>query len=253
MLIIAPIRQLSTSALIPVVRLSCYKWRHWELHRLRLQSDGVKAFMPILYINPNDFSCTASLVSYFGDSAPDSLSALGNLDILKQNKLAIFCSAACPAELMTDAQQVIQTGLPSNMAVISGFHSPVERECLNILLSRNQPIIICPARSLAKMRIRTEYKKPLDEGRLLFLSFFRSHRHRSDIAMALSRNRFVAALADRILVVYAAPASKTETFYRELLPWRKPLFTLPNDLNEKLVALGAKPLNSQELTNWSHG
>jgi predicted Rossmann fold nucleotide-binding protein DprA/Smf involved in DNA uptake len=135
------------------------------------------------------------------------------------------------------------------MTVISGFHSPGERECLSILLSRNQPVIICPARSLTKMRIRTEYKKPLDEGRLLLLSFFRSHRHRSDVPMALSRNRFVAALADKILILYAAPASKTETFCREILSWRKPLFALASDLNQKLVALGAKPLNVKELRN----
>ena len=99
------------------------------------------------------------------------------------------------------------------------------------------------------MRIRTEYKKPLDEGRLLFLSSFRSHRHRSDIHMALTRNRFVAAIADRILVLYAAPASKTETFCREIVGWKKPLFALASDLNQNLIALGAKPLNVKELRN----
>jgi predicted Rossmann fold nucleotide-binding protein DprA/Smf involved in DNA uptake len=99
------------------------------------------------------------------------------------------------------------------------------------------------------MRIRTEHKKALDEGRLLFLSIFRSHRHRSDVPMALSRNRFVAALADRILILYAAPGSKTETFCREILGWKKPLFTLASDLNQNLIALGAKPLNVKELRN----
>ncbi len=39
--------------------------------------------------------------------------------------------------------------------------------------------------------------------------------------MALSRNRFVAAMADRILILYAAPASKTETFCREILGLEK--------------------------------
>ena len=209
--------------------------------------------MPILYINQNDLSYPASLGSYLGVNAPDSLSALGNLDILKQNKLAIFCSAQCPAELIMQAQHVIQTGLPSTMTVIGGFHSPGEQECLSILLSRNQPIIICPARSLMKMRIRTEYKKPLDEGRLLLLSSFRSHRHRSDVPMAVRRNRFVAALADRILILSAAPASKTETFCRDILPWRKPLFTLASDFNQNLVTLGAKPLDPRELKNWSYG
>jgi predicted Rossmann fold nucleotide-binding protein DprA/Smf involved in DNA uptake len=103
------------------------------------------------------------------------------------------------------------------------------------------------------MRIRTEHKKALDEGRLLFLSIFRSHRHRSDVPMALSRNRFVAALADRILILYAAPAGKTETFCREILHWKKPLFTVANDLNQNLITLGAKPLNPRELENWSYG
>jgi predicted Rossmann fold nucleotide-binding protein DprA/Smf involved in DNA uptake len=97
------------------------------------------------------------------------------------------------------------------------------------------------------MRIRTEYKELLDQGRLLFLSFFRSHRHRSDVNMALSRNRFVAAIADTILVVHAAHGGKTEGFCREIIEWGKPLFTVASDLNQNLMALGAKPLNVNEL------
>lgn len=204
-------------------------------------------------LNQNDSSYPAALKSYLGEDGPNSISALGNLDILKQRKLAAFCSAECPAELIAQTQHLIQTSLQPGITVISGFHSPGERDCLSVLLRGTQSIIICPARSLTKMRIRTEYKKPLDEGRLLLLSFFRTHRHRSDVPMAVSRNRFVAALADKILILYAAPASKTETFCREILPWRKPLFTLASDLNQNLVTLGAKPLDPRELKNWSYG
>jgi predicted Rossmann fold nucleotide-binding protein DprA/Smf involved in DNA uptake len=204
-------------------------------------------------LNQNDSSYPDALKSYLGEDVPTSISALGNLDILKQRKLAIFCSAECPAELIAQTQDLIQTSLAPGITVISGFHSPGERDCLSVLLRGNQPIIICPARSFTKMRIRTEYRKPLDEGRLLLLSIFRTHRHRSDVPMALSRNRFVAALADRILILYAAPAGKTETFCREILHWKKPLFTLANDFNQNLITLGAKPLNPRELENWSYG
>jgi predicted Rossmann fold nucleotide-binding protein DprA/Smf involved in DNA uptake len=200
-------------------------------------------------LNQNDLSYPAALRSYLGKHIPDSVSALGNLDILNQSKLAIFCSAECPAELILQTRDLIQTALGPRVTIISGFHSPGERESLNVLLRGNQPVIICPARSLTKMRIRTEYKQPLDEGRLLFLSSFRSHRHRSDIHMALSRNRFVAAMADKILILYATPGSKTETFCREILGWKKSLFTLASDLNQNLIALGAKPLNVKELRN----
>lgn len=209
--------------------------------------------MLTVYLNQDDLSYPAALRSYLGEDVPASISALGNLDILKQTKLAIFCSAECPSELIAQTHHLIQTALAPDMTVISGFHSPGERECLSILLSGNQRMIICPARSLTKMRIRTQYKKPLDEGRLLFLSFFRSHRHRSDVPMALSRNRFVAAIADKILVLYAAPASKTEPFCREIVGWKKPLFALASDLNQNLIALGAKPLNPRELGNWNYG
>jgi predicted Rossmann fold nucleotide-binding protein DprA/Smf involved in DNA uptake len=200
-----------------------------------------------------DASYPAALRSYLGKNVPASISALGNLDILKKSKLAIFCSAECPAELILQTHNLIETALAPGVTVMSGFHSPGERECLSIFLRGIQPIIICPARSLTKMRIRTEYKNPLDEGRLLFLSCFRSHRHRSDVHMALSRNRFVAAIADRILVLYAAPASKTETFCREIVGWKKPLFALASDLNQNLIALGAKPLDPRELGNWNYG
>jgi predicted Rossmann fold nucleotide-binding protein DprA/Smf involved in DNA uptake len=209
--------------------------------------------MLTVHLNQNDLSYPAALRSYLGEDVPASISALGNLDILKQSKLAIFCSAECPADLILQTHNLIETALASGMTVISGFHSPGERECLRILLRGNHPIIVCPARSLTKLRIRTEYKKPLDEGRLLFLSSFRSHRHRSDIHMALSRNRFVAAIADRILVLYAAPASKTETFCREIVGWKKPLFALASDLNQNLIALGAESLNPRELGNWNYG
>jgi len=201
------------------------------------------------YLNQDDSSYPAALKVYLGKDIPGSISALGNLDILNQTKLAIFCSSDCPAELILHTQDLVQTALEPGVAVVSGFHSPGERECLRILLRGNQPIIICPARSLTKMRIQTEYKKPLEKGRLLFLSFFRSHRHRSDIHMALSRNRFVAAMADKILFLYAAPASKTEAFCAEILGWKKPIFTLASDLNQNLIALGAKPLNAKELGN----
>lgn len=42
----------------------------------------------------------------------------------------------------------------AGVTVIGEFHSPMEKECLNILLRGSQPIIVCPARSLENMRIK---------------------------------------------------------------------------------------------------
>jgi len=203
--------------------------------------------MPTNSVNESDSAYPVGLKVHLGEHSPPTINTLGNLDLLNLRKLAIFCSAECPEELIMQAQEIIQTTRAPKVAVMSGFHSPGERACLTTLLHETHPIIICPARSLTKMRIQTNYKEPLNKGRLLFLSFFRSHRHRSDINMALSRNRFVAAIADRVLVVHAAPGGKTEGFCREIVGWKKPLFTLASDLNQNLMALGAQPLNVKEL------
>jgi len=47
------------------------------------------------------------------------------------------------------------------------------------------------------MRVRAERRQPLEEGRLLFLAPFTEKDRRVTREMALYRNRFVAALADR--------------------------------------------------------
>lgn len=126
------------------------------------------------------------------------------------------------------------------ITVISGFHSPIEKECLNILLKGKQPVIISPARSIEGMRIKAEYKKLLEDGRLLMLSPFTEKSKRVSAEMALERNHFVAAIADRIFIAYAEAGGKTEHFCREILAWNKPIFTFDSDANKNLNMLGVK-------------
>ena len=197
--------------------------------------------MEIKRIGRSDPEYPASLIRFLASEAPDS-AAIGNLQILAHRKWAIFCSAECPEKLKAESHELMQRLSTAGVTIIGGFHSPVERSCLGIVLAGTQPIIICPARSLDKLRIRPEYRQPLKEGRMLFLSFFKHHRHRSDIAMAFRRNRFVAALADRILILHAAPASNTERLCRELIGWQKAVYTIENRANQNLLALGAQAL-----------
>ena len=50
----------------------------------------------------------------------------------------------------------------AGVAVIGGFHSPIEKDCLDLLLRGTQPVIICPARNIENMRIGKEYRESLD-------------------------------------------------------------------------------------------
>jgi len=211
-----------------------------------IPESGPRDDVGVLTISQDDPRYPAPLRTRLNGRAPASLAALGNPDLLRRRTLALFCSVRCPGDLILQAHDLAQNLLRPDLTVVSGFHTPVERECLTVLLRGTQPVIICPARSIERMRIRKKYQGPLQEGHLLFLSPFPEKKRRIASDTSLARNRFVAALADAVLVVHAEPGGKTEGLCQEVLTWRKPLYALAGDANAHLLALGAKALGANE-------
>jgi predicted Rossmann fold nucleotide-binding protein DprA/Smf involved in DNA uptake len=214
--------------------------------------------MDLVHLSQGDPRYPAALRRYLGDAAPQRLAVRGNLDLLGCRErtpcrsLAVFCSRECPGRLILQTYDLAQALRQTELTVIGGFHSPLERECLTILLRGPVSVILVLARSLERMRRRAEYEPPLESGRLLLLSPFVDRPRRPTVQTALFRNHVVAALAEIVVVAHAAPHSATEQFCRELLAWGKPLYTLEDPANTHLTALGAKPLVPQEVRNlWS--
>jgi predicted Rossmann fold nucleotide-binding protein DprA/Smf involved in DNA uptake len=199
--------------------------------------------MGIVQFKQADSEYPSLLKTHLANHAPKIIAALGNPTILQSKILALFCSVRCPGHLILKAHDLAQKLKQADMTVIGGFHSPVERECLRILLRGPQSVIVCPARSLAGMRLRAEYKKPIEEGRLLLLSPFKERHRRNTAETAMERNRFVAALADTIFVAHASPNSKMEKFCHEVLKLGKPLYTFESEANRSLINIGVKPLS----------
>jgi predicted Rossmann fold nucleotide-binding protein DprA/Smf involved in DNA uptake len=192
-------------------------------------------------IDRSDVRYPSALGSHLGEQAPEWIFALGNLDILRQKTLALFCSVKCPGDLILQTYDLARQLRDAGIAVISGFHSPMEKECLSLLLKGKQPVIWCPAKRLTANRLPREYMGSLSDGRLLMMSPFgeRIKRARQDIARF--RNEFVASLADQVFVAYAAPGGKIETFCKKVLGWSKPLLTFDSPSNSSLLAFGAQP------------
>ena len=146
----------------------------------------------------------------FASGSLPQLSAFGNLNLLTLPKTALFCSARCPGQAILAAYDQAARWRDSGRCIISGFHSPVEKECLRILLRGSQPVIICPARSLEKMRLAEDWKKSFADGRLLILSCFSGNEPRVTSILAARRNEFVAALADQVWFAHVAPGGQVQ-------------------------------------------
>jgi predicted Rossmann fold nucleotide-binding protein DprA/Smf involved in DNA uptake len=164
----------------------------------------------------------ARLRQRLGTDAPPELTALGNLELLSKPMTALFCSARCPGNVILRAYDQAAQWRDTGHCVISGFHSPVEKECLRILLRGEPPIVICPARAMPQ-RIAPELKSPLAAGRLLILSAFPPTETRVTADLAARRNAIVSALATEIMVLHSTPGGRLETSLRKI-----PLPLYPN-------------------------
>ena len=76
----------------------------------------------------------AVLKALLGKRAPESIQTIGNQEILCEKKLALFCSIKCPGEIILKTYDLARHLRDTGVTVISGFHSPMEKECLRILL-----------------------------------------------------------------------------------------------------------------------
>jgi predicted Rossmann fold nucleotide-binding protein DprA/Smf involved in DNA uptake len=166
----------------------------------------------------------ARLRECLGAVAPPELTTLGNLDLLALPKTALFCSARCPGKVVLTTYDQAARWRDAGRCVIGGFHSPVEEECLQILLRGLQPIIICPARGLPQ-RVPPDWKKPLAAGRLLILSGFTATANRITAELAARRNEVVAALADEVFIAHATAGGHLEKLIPRLRAWRVPILS----------------------------
>ena len=174
---------------------------------------------------------------------PETIWAIGNIKLLKffHTSLAVFCSNRCPGSLILKSYDFAQELSKTQIPVLSSFHSAVEREILRILLEGNNPLIICPARSIHNMRIPKEFNKKFTEGKLLFISPFEKKFRRPTVKLSRKRNLMVAALAFKILIIHAAEGSKTEKLAKSVSKWDKDIFTFDDPANARLFELGLLP------------
>ena len=174
------------------------------------------------------------------------IAAKGHLNILGKTLIDFFCSVRCPGDAILKTYDLARMLRETNATIVGGFQSPMEKECLDLLLRGLASVVVCPARGLGRMRIPKNWKEPLAEGRLLILSFFDDSIRRPTVNLAVKRNAYIAALADRILIAHAEKSGKTEALCKEALADGKSVFAIDSLDNAHLVELGVVPVKAED-------
>lgn len=139
---------------------------------------------------------------------------LGNKEILTLHKTAFLCSRKIPASIVLKSYDWAIKRRDMGNCIISGFHSQIEKDVLHYLLKGKQPIIIALARGL-KEKIEKEFVKPLEQGRLLFITPFDSSVKRVTENTATARNRMMLELADSITIGHSSAGGNLEKLLSE--------------------------------------
>ena len=183
-------------------------------------------------------------------SLPPDTTLRGNPRLLDKQLTALFCSNRCPGDLILKTYDIARVMRDAGVPVVGGFQTPMEKECLRLLLRGSQPVVVCPARGIENMRIPRDWLPALDNGRLLILSTFSRAHRRPTAKLADERNHIVGAIAKRVFIAHAAPGGKTESLARELAASGKPILTLDSPANTNLLAIGAQPVAPDDV-GWS--
>ena len=141
------------------------------------------------------------------------LHSSGNLELLDLYKVAFLCSRKFPEEAAVKSYRWADEQREKGICVISGYHSPIERDVLHRLLKGTQPIIIALAKGL--QNLDHELSAPVETGRLLIITRYADSVSHACQEKCLQRNRMMIGLADQIVIAHASAGGNLERLCRE--------------------------------------
>ncbi len=167
------------------------------------------------------------------------LAAIGNLSLLSEKTLGLLCSRKCPGSIILQMFDLVNKWRETDLTFVSGFHSPLEQEVFNSLVKSRAKFVVCPARSIEKIRIKKDWQELIEQKRLLILSPFSENASRQSAELCAKRNQFVSRISDQLLIVHASEKSQLE----ELAKSKSKFWTLGDLTNESLIKLGGQIWN----------
>lgn len=145
-----------------------------------------------------------------------TLQGRGDADLLALSLNAFFASRICPAPAIRAAMDWAIVQAREGAAVIGGFHSPLERSVMAVLLKARTPLIVVLSRPVATARLPAEWDHALQAGQLTAISHV-ARTDRLTVDAAARRNDAAAHLARKVFVAHVERGGQLE---RQVEKWR---------------------------------
>ena len=123
---------------------------------------------------------------------------IGNKELLNMRKVGFLASRKISTlSILPTLDWAMQVSKQKNIAIISGFHSKMERDVLKILLQGECGIIVVLARGMYR-KLPKQYEEAMSQNHLLIISYEKESVTRISEATAHKRNDYVREIADEM-------------------------------------------------------
>ncbi len=123
---------------------------------------------------------------------------LGNKELLKQKKVGFLASRKISSlSILPTLDWATEVSRREDTAIVSGFHSKMERNVLEILLKGRCGIIIVLARGMYR-KLPKQYEEAMSQNRLLIISNEKDNVKRVSEQTAHKRNEYVKSISDEM-------------------------------------------------------
>jgi len=126
---------------------------------------------------------------------------LGNKELLKMRKVGFLASRKISTlSILPTLDWAMQVSKQNDIAIVSGFHSKMERDVLKILLQGECGIIVVLARGMYR-KLPKQYEEAMSQNRILIISYEKESVTRISEATAHKRNVYVKEIADKMQIL----------------------------------------------------
>ncbi len=187
-----------------------------------------------------EISSPLGLAAVFNGKSP-KLWCSGEEAILNRKLLGVLASRETDSDLARKSRELFQQlASLKEVAFIGGWHSPLEKQALDVLSAGSAQIVLCVAKSLQRFVSPAAIENRVKEGRALLLTHCSPKAKRTSREASLRRNQLVLGLSRALLVLSAPENSTSFELANAALHCGKPVLMLAHRLNDKLLQCGAR-------------
>jgi len=171
----------------------------------------------------------------------------GNITLLKNYSIAVFCSRTIPMTLYFPALELMKKMMNSKITITGSWQSNVEKR----LLINRQPgskskLIILLAKGIEPYKLPKTLQDDYDNNKILVASFWKDTK-RISVKNSGIRNQAIIVKAKKILFLNIHENGNLHKLFDQSKALNKRVYILDHPSNEKWIKQGAIPLSRYNL------